>query len=153
MQQVYKGRLSGRARKPDNNEADSQSLQYNLFLSEARHLLSMWVFQNRLYCDCDEWAWSVFVLWLSGRARKLSFIDLLHEPAYDCTVVQRLDSWLCQASSHKLTKSHGFNPKEDPFFLTYPLRFKPPSLRALNLDLIVNFHPYPFQQKHKAFLV
>jgi len=23
------------------------------------------------------------VLWLSGRARKPSFIDLLHEPAYD----------------------------------------------------------------------
>ena len=25
----------------------------------------------------------LIVLWLSGRARKLSFIDLLHEPAYD----------------------------------------------------------------------
>ena len=35
-----------------------------------------------------------------------------------CTVAQRLDSWLCQASSHKLTRSHGFNPKEDPFLLT-----------------------------------
>jgi len=35
-----------------------------------------------------------------------------------CTVAQRLDSWLCQASSHKLTRSHGFNSKEDPFLLT-----------------------------------
>ena len=35
-----------------------------------------------------------------------------------CTVAQRLDSWLCLASSHKLTRSHGFNPKEDPFLLT-----------------------------------
>ena len=35
-----------------------------------------------------------------------------------CTVAQRLDSWLCQASSHKLTRYHGFNPKEDPFLLT-----------------------------------
>jgi len=25
----------------------------------------------------------VLVVWLSGRARKPSFIDLLHEPAYD----------------------------------------------------------------------
>ena len=29
-----------------------------------------------------------------------------------------MDSWLCLASSHKLTRSHGFNPKEDPFLLT-----------------------------------
>jgi len=59
------------------------------------------------------------LLWLSGRARKPSFIDLLHEPAYDLYSGSAVGFLAVPGILHKLTRSHGFNPKEDPFLLTY----------------------------------
>ena len=58
-----------------------------------------------------------------------------------CTAAQRLDSWHSQASSHKLTRCHGFNPKEDLFLLTgHKLNF-------CALTLALALHPRNLQKQ------
>lgn len=55
---------------------------------------------------------------LSSRARKPSFINLLHDPAYAGSVTPRLDCWLCQVLLLELIRTPRFDLRSNPFFST-----------------------------------